>query len=67
MTQQPEPQDGKLVWLDAEVCEELERAVEQGVMGDSINEVLRKMLRLPKGVFTHPTANYRGPRTYSSD
>lgn len=48
---------GKMTWLDLEVCEELQRAVEQGVMGGSPNEVLRNMLRLPRGVFTHPTTS----------
>ena len=57
-------QKGKLVWLDDEVCNELELAVAQGVMGDSPNAVLRNMLRLPKGVFSNPTTKYRGPRDY---
>ena len=54
-------QQGRMVWLDQEVIEEFDRAVEQGSMGSTINEVIRQMLRLPKGVFSHPTSPNRGP------
>lgn len=57
-----EERKGKMIWLDDEVCEELETAVKQGVMGDSVNEVLRVMLRLPRGVFKHPVSRHRGSR-----
>lgn len=56
-----EERKGKMIWLDDEVCEELEIAVEHGVMGSTINEVIRQMLRLPKGVFSHPYIRSRGP------
>lgn len=53
---------GKMTWLDADVCEELQRAVDQGVAGASVNQVLRYMLKLPRGVFSHPNVRTRGPR-----
>lgn len=52
---------GKLIWLDDEVCAELEHAARQGVLGNSVNNVLRAMLRLPRGVFRHPKVKSRGP------
>lgn len=55
-----EDKGGRMVWLDDEVCEEMDRALADGVMGDSINAILRQMLRLPRGVFTHPAARSRG-------
>jgi hypothetical protein len=57
---------GKMVWLDEEVVVELERAVEQGVMGTTVNEVLRQILRLPRGVFSHPTVRSREPKVAHS-
>ncbi len=60
---------GQMVWLDQEVIEEFERALQQGVMGSTINEIVRQMLRLPRGVFSHPTSPNRGPsvRSYKGD